>query len=473
MEGIKFGTDGWRGIIAKDFTFFNIDRVAQAIADYYRAQGTGEKGLAVGYDNRFLSFEFAREVSEVLAGNGIPVRLSSRSLPTQCISFAAKHKDLAGGIMITASHNPPEFNGVKIKCPFGGSAPAQVTDEIESFLDKSRIRKISLEEGERKGLIKKEDLVGEYLEKVGSFLDEDVIKRAHLKIIYDPMFGVGTGLIERLLAFSKCRITEIHSTYNPGFGGINPEPIEENLLSLKEKVRREGADLGIATDGDADRVGVVDETGTYLNPHQVFSLLLLYLIEEKGKKGGVAKTVSLGFQPERIAEEFGLPLQETPVGFKYICEKMLKGQVFFGGEESGGYGYRDHLPERDGLLSSLLLVEMLTRKEKPLSVILKEMEDRFGRSFFKRVDLKRERLINKEKMVEEFSSCPPSFAGGIAVKEVKTIDGVKFVMEDGSWLLLRPSGTEPKMRVYAESSDKQKLARIVEEGLAMARKINV
>ena len=469
MEEIKFGTDGWRGIIAKDFTFSNVAKVAQAIADYYRAQGE-KGGLVVGYDNRFLSPEFAQEVVEVLAGNGIPVILSSQSLPTQCISFAVKHKNLAGGVMITASHNPPKFNGIKIKSPFGGSAPPEITDKIESFLGRDKIRRISLVKGRENDLIREENLIEAYLDKVKSFLDEDLIKRARLKIIYDPMFGVGDGLIGKVLSVSQCKVSIIHSDYNPGFGGLNPEPIEENLEELKTVVREEGADLGIATDGDADRVGVVDERGEYLTPHQVFSLLLLYLIEERKMRGGVAKTVSLGYQPERIAKEFGLSLDETPVGFKYICEKMLKKDIILGGEESGGYGYHGHLPERDGLLSSLLFVEMITRKKKPLSKILEEMEDRFGRSFFKRVDFEQVQ-VNKEEMVKELSSSPPVCLGGSKVLEVKTIDGVKFVMEDESWLLLRPSGTEPKMRVYAEASDERKLDRIIEEGITMVRKM--
>jgi len=468
MEEIKFGTDGWRGVIARDFTFSNVGKVAQAIADYYQNQG-GKKGIAVGYDNRFLSPEFAQEVAEILAGNGIPVILSQRSLPTQCISFAIKDRSLAGGIMVTASHNPPRFNGMKIKSSFGGSASPEVTDKIENFLGRNEIKRVSLKEGKESGLIREESLIDDYLDKVKSFLDNDLIGKANLKIVYDPMFGAGDRLIEKILSVSQCRMSLIHSEYNPGFGGLNPEPIEENLEELRMRVKQEGADLGIATDGDADRVGVVDERGEYLTPHQVFSLLLLYLIKERGMKGGVVKTVSLGYQPERIAKEFGLSLNETPVGFKYVCEKMLKEDVLLGGEESGGYGYRGHLPERDGLLSSLLFVEMITKKQRPLSKILEEMETRFGRSFFKRVDFEQIQ-VDKKKMVEELSSSPPVSLGGNKVLEMKTIDGVKFVMEDESWLLLRPSGTEPKVRVYAEAPDKDQLNKIIEEGISMVRR---
>jgi len=470
MKKIKFGTDGWRGIIADDFTFSNVVKVAQAIADYYKTQPNREKGLVVGYDTRFLSFEFAQELAGVLMGNNLPVLLSQCDVPTQCISFVVKERKFPGGVMITASHNPPEFNGIKIKGSFGGPATPQITDRIESFLDKNEIKKISWEEGEKRELARKEDLLPPYLEKVTSFLDWEILKTAQLKIIHDPMFGTGSGLIEKLLRKSKCQVITIHPKYNPGFGEINPEPIEENLKDLKEKILCKGADLGIATDGDADRLGVVDDKGRYLTPHQVFSLLLLYLVEERKMRGGVAKAVSLGYQPERVARKYRLPLEQTPVGFKYICDKMLSGKVFFGGEESGGYGYREHFLERDGLLSSLLFVEMITKKGKTLSYILDEMERKFGQSFFKRIDFKKGG-IEKEKMIEKLSSSPPLSLGGIPLKKIITIDGLKYVMEDESWLLIRPSGTEPKVRVYAEASKKSQLNRIIQEGVKMARNI--
>ncbi len=468
MGEIKFGTDGWRAVIAEDFTFANVAKASQAIADYFWTQPDKEKGLAVGYDARFLSKEFAQEVAQVFAGNGLAVILSSQDLPTQCISFAIKDKGLAGGVMVTASHNPPKFNGIKIRLASGGSAPPEITKKIETFLGKSKVKRLPLKEAEGKGLIKREDLIEDYLEKVESFLDKNIIRKAHLKIVHDPMFGVGDGLVEKLLATSGCEVVTIHHKYNPSFGGLNPEPIEENLEDLKRKVKETGADLGIATDGDADRVGLVDDKGRYITPHQVFSLLLLYLVEERKMRGGVVKTVSLGYQPEKIAAEFGLPLDEVPVGFKYVCDKMLEKDILFGGEESGGYGFRDYLMERDGILSSLLFVEMLTKLGRPLSLILKNMEARFGASFFKRVDFE-EAGVSKAEMVKKLSSSLPSSLGEVPVKEVKTIDGIKFVMEDRSWLLIRPSGTEPKVRVYAEASNESQLNKIIEEGVRLAK----
>ena len=468
MGKIKFGTDGWRGVIADDFTFANVAKVAQAIADYYQTRPDRKKGLVVGYDARFLSREFAEEVTQILAGNGLSVVLSQEDIPTQCVSFAVTDKNLAGGVMITASHNPPKFNGVKIRGSLGGSAPPETTNAIESFLDKHKPKKIPLREAEKKGLLKREDLVPGYLKKVESFLDRDLIKKAHLKVIHDPMYGVGDGLVERILASSKCEVITIHHKYNPGFGGINPEPIEENLEDLKRKIIKEEADLGVTTDGDADRLGIVDNEGKYLTPHQVFSLLLLYLVEEKNLRGGVVKTVSLGYQPERIARKFNLSLDEVPVGFKYVCDKMQEKDILFGGEESGGYGFRGYLMERDGILSGLLFVEMITRIGSPLSAVLKRMEDRFGASFFKRIDFA-EAKVNKPEMIKKLSSPPYSTLGGIPIGRIKTIDGVKFFMEDDSWLLIRPSGTEPKVRVYAEASSQSQLDRIIEEGVKMAR----
>ena len=467
MGEIKFGTDGWRAVIAQDFTFANVARVAQAVADYYKGK-EGEKKLVVGYDTRFLSREFAELVAEVLTANDLPVILSRQDLPTQCISFAIQSEKLAGGVMVSASHNPPKFNGIKIRESFGGSAPPEVTHQIEALLDKSEIKRVSLEEAEKKGLLKRKDIIEGYLKKVRSFLDQDLIEKSRLKVIHDPMFGVGDGLIEKILATSRCQVLTIHPKYNPGFGGLAPEPIERNLEALKIKVKEEKADLGLATDGDADRAGIVSDKGEYLTPHQVFSLLLLYLVEGRGLRGGVAKTVSLGYQPERIAEDFGLSLYEVPVGFKYVCDKMLEKDILFGGEESGGYGYRGHLMERDGILSCLLFVEMLTRLQKSLSRILKEMEARFGVSFFKRVDFEKS-AVDKEKMIRTLSLSSPSFLGGVPVREVKTLDGIKFVMDDKSWLLIRPSGTEPKVRVYAEAPGEAELKKIMDQGVKMAQ----
>ncbi|MBE0477572.1 phosphoglucomutase/phosphomannomutase family protein [Candidatus Aerophobetes bacterium] len=470
MRDIKFGTDGWRGVIADDFTFENLAKAAQAIADYYKTEAKKGKGIVIGYDTRFLSPEFALRVAEVLLGNEIPVLLSQTDVPTQAISFTVIDKALAGGIMITASHNPYRFNGVKVKSSSGASVAPEVTGKIESFVGKNEVKALPWEEGEKRGLAAKMDLLPAYLNKVSSFLDMELMKKAHLKIVYDSMYGVGYGLLEKLLEKSNCQLINIHPGPNPGFGGINPEPIEENLEELAHQVKAKEAHLGLATDGDADRMGLIDDKGRYLSPLQIFSLLLLYLVEERNMRGKVVKTVSLGYQPERICRKFGLEWEQTLVGFKYIADKMLKEEVFFGGEESGGYGYYGHLPERDGVLSCLLFVEMLTKKGKPLSSILDDMEKKFGKSFFKRVDFEQEG-VDKERIVKELTLNPPSALGSVPLKEILTIDGVKFIMEDESWLLIRPSGTEPKVRVYAEAPKVSQLQRIIQEGENLTRAV--
>lgn len=469
MSDIKFGTDGWRGIIADDFTFGNVAKVAQALADYYKTHPSREKGIAIGYDTRFLSSEFALRVAEVILGNGINVILSQTDIPTQVVSCAVIERGLPGGLMITASHNPYYFNGIKIKNSSGASANLEITEKVESLIGKNKVKSLSWEEAEKKGLATKADLLSAYLQKVYAFVDMELIKTARFKIVYDAMYGVGSGVLEKILEESHCQMISIHPKPNPGFGGINPEPIEENLAELKQEVEVRGAELGLATDGDADRLGLVDDTGRYVSPLQIFSLLLLYLVEEADMKGKVVKTVSIGYQPERIARKFELELEQTPVGFKYIADKMLQEKVIFGGEESGGYGYYGHLPERDGILSCILFIEMLVKKAKPLSTILDDMEKKFGKSFFKRVDFE-QKNIDKEKMVKELVANPPSALGSVPLKEILTIDGVKFIMEDESWLLIRPSGTEPKVRVYAEAPRAVQLQRIIEEGKRLTRK---
>ena len=461
---IKFGTDGWRGVIADDFTFANVEVAAQAVADYIRNQGREEEGLAIGYDRRFLSREFAETIAGVSAGNEIKVILSDNPLSTPALSYAVISNKTSAGIIVTASHNPPKFNGIKFKCDFGGSAPSEVTSQIESYLGKSKIRKVPLEEGKKKGLIKGKDMTAPYLKNLESYLDLEVIKKGNLRVVYDTMFGVGEDYLQRVLAGSEIEIMPLHAEFNPSFGGINPEPIEKNLAPLVKKVKESKADLGLAVDGDADRVGIIDDQGKYLSPHEIFPLLLLYLIEERKWRGGVAQTVSLGYLSERIAREYNLPLYETAVGFKYINKLMREKNIILGGEESGGYGYHKYIPERDGLLSGLLFVEMVLKKKEKLSEILSRLKERFGQSFFKRVDLKLKEPLDKEKFVRELKAKAPQELLGTPVKEIKTLDGIEFVLEDDSWLLLRPSGTEPKLRIYAETPQENKTEALVKEG---------
>ena len=462
---IKFGTDGWRGVIADDFTFDNVRIVAQAIADYLKEEATGgrRREVVVGYDNRFLAEKYASLIAEVLSGNGIKVILSDKSVPSPCVSFAIVERKWDGGVMVTASHNPPQFCGIKFKAPYGGSATEEITRKIEKNLYRSKVSDSINPE-----LITEEDLVPSYLAGLKSFVDFDLVKDTGLKIIADSMHGVGNSYIEEILKRTSCNVFTLHAGRDPLFGGVNPEPIGENLGELKKKVEEIDADIGLATDGDADRIGVVDDEGNYLTPHQVFPLLLLYFVKEKGEKGKIVQTISLGYLSERIAKKCALEFQEVPVGFKNVANLMLKENIFIGGEESGGYGYQGYIPERDGLLSSLFFVEMLARTKKKLSTLLKEIEEEFGKSFYKRADFElantRWEGLEKKQFVQELYKRAPKKLLDIPVKEIKTYDGIEYILEDDSWLLLRPSGTEPVLRVYAETDEPGKTEKLLAIG---------
>ena len=465
MAKIRFGTDGWRGVIADDFTFDNVKIVAQAIADYLKQEtaDAGRQGVVVGYDNRFLAERYGLLIAEILSGNGIKIILSDKSVPAPCVSFAIVQRKANGGVMVTASHNPPQFCGIKFKAPYGGSATEEITRKIEKNLYCNEISGSTNPE-----LIIKEDLIPSYLAKLKSFIDFDLVKDASLKVVADPMHGVGNSCIEEILKETNCNVFTLHANRDPLFGGVNPEPIGEYLGELMKKVVEMSADVGLATDGDADRIGVVDDEGTYLTPHLVFPLLLLYLIREKGWKGKVVQTISLGYLSERIAKKNNLEFQEVPIGFKNVADLMLKENVFIGGEESGGYGYRGYIPERDGLLSSLFFVEMLARTKKRLSTLLREMQTEFGKSFYNRVDFElvgtRWETIDKKEFVQELYKRAPKSLLDIPVKEIKTYDGIEFILQDDSWLLLRPSGTEPVLRVYVETDDPGKTEKLLAIG---------
>jgi len=465
MTKIKFGTDGWRGIIADDFTFDNVRIVAQGIADYLKeeTEDNKKKEVVVGYDNRFLAEKYAWLIAEVLSGNGIKVILSDKPVPSPCVSFAIVERKCDGGVMVTASHNPPQFCGIKFKASYGGPATEEITKKIEKNLYRKKIS-----ESINPELIIEEDLIPSYLARLKSFIDFDLIKRAGLKIVADSMHGVGNKYVEQVLKDTNCNVITIRVSRDPLFGGVNPEPIEEYLGELKKKVKEMEADIGLVTDGDADRIGVVDDEENYLTPHLVFPLLLLYLVREKRWRGKVVQTISLGYLSERIAKKYRLKFQEVPVGFKFVSDLMLRENILIGGEESGGYGYQGYIPERDGILSSLFFVEMLARKKKRLSTLLREMEEEFGKSFYKRVDFElagtRWEGLNKKEFVQELYKRAPKKLLDIPVKEIKTYDGIEYILEDDSWLLLRPSGTEPILRVYVETDEPAKTEKLLAIG---------
>jgi phosphomannomutase len=455
---IRFGTDGWRAVISDEFTVKNVQLVAHAIASYLTKNISTSPKVTIGYDTRFHSKYFAETVAKILELNGCNVILSDCFLSTPALSSSVVDAKADGGIMISASHNPPEYNGIKFKTSLGGSAPEEVTKEFEQFISNNKIKK-----QKKTGSIAEKNLVAAYLKRVASAVDMGVIKKKELRIIADPMYGAGIGYLSSLLAKTKSEVSSIHSCHDPLFGGLHPEPIAAYLEDLQKAVVRSSSSVGLATDGDADRLGVVDDKGTYLTPHQVFSLLLYYLCHYKKLRGKVVQTISLGFVSERIARDYNLPWEEVSIGFKYIAERIVKEKILMGGEESGGYGYGNYLPERDGILNSMMIVEMLAFTGKPLSVLLKEMEKKYGKSCYLRTDFKNPGIA-KDVFVKTLRENAPSKIGGIKIKNIKSYDGIEFVLEDDSWLLLRPSGTEPIIRVYAESESLQKTTKIIEWG---------
>lgn len=451
MYKVSFGTDGWRGIIAKDFTFENVRAVVQAVSSYVKKKGDGP--LLIGYDTRFFSERYAMIAAEVVRGNGISVILSDRPVSTPVLSYSVKHYSASGGIMITASHNPYYFNGVKYKAGYGGSAYPSITSEIEALIGKER-PKVSTE------IPKIENLLPPYKGHIGSLVDINRIKGSNISIIFDPMYGTAGGLLGEFLSGDHCRVTTIHNKKDPYFGGLHPEPIKENLKELRDEVRAKRASIGLATDGDADRLGVIGPSGDFIEPHKVFGLLLLHLVRNRGWKGDVVKTISTTLLIDRIVTKLGLRLYETPVGFKHICELMLKGDILIGGEESGGVGIKNHIPERDGILSGLFLLEMMALEGSSINELLHSMEEEFGKLYYKRLDWS---LPEEGRgLIKMLRGSPPNTIAGKAVLDIKGYDGLKFILEGNSWLLLRPSGTEPVLRVYVEAPSQIGVDEIVD-----------
>ncbi|RUM30804.1 MAG: phosphoglucomutase/phosphomannomutase family protein [Aquifex sp.] len=457
---IKFGTDGWRARIAEDFTFENVRKVAKAHAEVLKEKGL--KRVIVGYDWRFRSEDFAKAVYDVFKGEGLEVKLVGSACTTPMVSFAVKYMGYENGVMITASHNPPSYNGYKIKESFGGSATPEFIKSVEKNLGNVgnyRAKEFSPEFQEVRKY---------YVEKLRSLINLDLLKEKDALIVHDSMHGTSSGLLEYILRDTKVNVINIRKHRDPLFGGNPPEPIEKYMEITKEKVKALNADLGIANDGDGDRIALIDEKGNYVNTQLIYAMLLLHILENKGKRGKVVKTVSTTYLADRICREFGVQLEEVGVGFKNINEIILgEGNVIFGGEESGGYGVPDYLPERDGIFSALNILELLYLKDKSLSQIIEEIFKRFGEAYYKRIDLRVEEKV-KEK-IGILRNNPPEKLKGLTVREVKTLDGIKLVFEDDSWLLMRPSGTEPLIRVYAEAPSEEKVEKILEAGIELLK----
>jgi phosphomannomutase len=465
---IKFGTDGWRGVIARDFTFDNLSMVAQATMDYLNREGLGGKILVIGYDRRFMSRDFARRVAEVAAGNGIHVHLTDGYAPTPAVSWAVHEMGAGAGVMITASHNPPEYNGFKVKESFGGSARPTTTKILEEIVaynvsNGRRVVECPFEEALRKGLIKLFDPCESYFHQINRYVDLNLIAKAGIAAVVDPMYGAGSGFIPRLLS----GIDEIHNCENPSFGGVPPEPIGDNLKELSALLKTGKYKVGLALDGDADRIGAVDETGEFFSSHCIFTVILRHLIEHKKLFGGVVKTVSTTRMIDLLAEKFELPLFETPIGFKHICELMLSGDILMGGEESGGLGVKGHIPERDGILMALLLLEAMAVSGKGLRQMLNETMDEIGHFFYRRIDRRIEDSA-KELLIAGLRSQPPAEIGGRKVAGTNFSDGFKFIFENGDWLLIRPSGTEPVLRLYSEATESDQVDHLLRAAVLIA-----
>jgi len=464
---ITFGTDGWRGIISEDFTFHNVRLVAQAIADYIIDRNEQRQGIVVGYDARFLSRQYAENCAAVLAANGVTVWLADAILPTPALTWQVKDRQAAGGIMITASHNPPEYNGLKFKAPYGGSASPEIVAAIEKY-----VHKLEAANSEQPPIA---DFSGvqyfspqaEYLAHVKAVLDLQTIYSFKEPIVFDCMHGAGSGYAVALARELGITLKEVRSEYNPSFGGVNPEPIEKNLRFLQETVTRNHAYSGLAVDGDSDRIGAVDENGRFINAHQIIALLAKYLIEKRGWSGGLVESLSASGLIKSVAEKYGRKLYETPVGFKFITEVMLKEDVLIGGEEGGGLGIKNYIPERDGLLLAFLLIEMMAAYGKPLGKLLDELSLEHGWFYYGRRDL---HLADRQKkaLMESLALTPPASIGTSKVLSVQCTDGCKLELEPG-WLIFRASGTEPIIRIYAELSTNAELENVLAGAIEFAQ----
>jgi len=454
---IKFGTDGWRAVISDTFTFANLRLVAQAIADYVLEEsGDGVPEVIVGFDTRFLSDRYAAEVARVLAGNNIVAWLTRADAPTPAISYAVVNKRAAAGVMITASHNPPRYNGLKLKAAFGGAALPEQADRVEAHLSRNQEMArgpnvMDYEVALGQGLIQRFDPAWAYYEHLGGLVNLDVISDGELRVVTDAMYGSGRKCIADMLARTRCRVYQIRGEMNPGFGGIHPEPIARYLSALGAAIQSYHGDLGLATDGDADRIGAMDGQGNFVDPHHIFALALRYLVEERGWKGKVVRSVSTTRMLDRLAVRYGLPLVETPVGFNHIADHILSDDVLIGGEESGGMSIRGHIPEGDGVLMGLLLLEIVSAARVPLHELVADLQADVGPAHYSRSDIPLRRPIAKADMVTRLVEDAPSALAGQEVVGVETRDGVKYLLADDSWLLIRPSGTEPVLRVYAEA----------------------
>ncbi len=469
MSPIKFGTDGWRGVIAEAFTFDNLRIVSQATADYVMKAGGPGQSVMVGYDRRFMSEDFALVVARQMAHNGFNVLLSESACPSPATSFMTFQQKAGIGVMITASHNPPRYNGFKLKTVHGGSTTPEITDPIESAAQQMVSAPVP-DPSNLKGKITVVDFKKPYMDDIVSKVDVDLIRKVQGTVLVDVMHGSGAGYLTPLLQEWGLDAREVRGERNTWFGGVNPEPVPQNLIPAQYAVKSTGAKVVIISDGDADRIAAMDEDGRFVNPHEVFALMLMHLVESKGLRGPVAQTVSSTRMVTALANKYGLPVTRTPVGFKWVADLFMSDpNMLIGGEESGGIGVRGHIPERDSQLNGLILLEMIGERGKSLKRLVEE--DLWGTVGFHCYD--RRDLHLTEDVIGEVrarvKAVEPTSLAGIPVAEIDRMDGTRFNFEDGSWLLVRPSGTEPVVRVYSESTSCDKVQALLDEGVAMCR----
>jgi phosphomannomutase len=473
---LKFGTDGWRAVIAEDFTFANVARVAQAAADYWKYESQNPKSavagrelkVIVGFDRRFFSDRFARTTAEILAGNGFRVVFTPVPAPTPSVSFAVKALSAIGGVMITASHNPPIFNGFKLKSYYGGSSDPETCRAVEGFVDRHPVQAMKFNEAVSAGRISLEDVRPAHFAALKKLVDFKLIAKSKLRFAHDALFGVGAGCFEELLARTTCKVTTLNGEHDVLFGGINPEPIDKNYTRSRNFLRRHPHDICLVTDGDADRVGGMNGRGDAISTHQIICLLLHHLTVNRKGRGRVVKALTATSMVDKMCAAYGLPLVETGVGFKYICAEMLKGDVLLGAEESGGIGFPGHIPERDGLAAGLMLLELLATERISVDGMLAKLEKQFGPHRYGRIDTHYP-LERRAALMGFLEGNPPSKLLRSPLAGMKTFDGVKFIARDASWLMLRGSGTEPILRIYAEAGSAADVRKLLELGVKLAR----
>lgn len=471
---IKFGTDGWRAIIADQFTFSNVELVTKAIIGYIKDHYSEDKPVIIGYDTRFLCDKFALRAAKVLNEYGINVKITERDAPTPVVAFSAKDLNSAGALMFTASHNPPEYCGIKYIPDYAGPATPDITDVIVSNVEKLQNGDDSfLTKSSKQGTTEKFDPKPKYFEWVRKIVNLDKIRENPVKVFYDPMYATGRGYLDELLKEAGCDVTVLHNWIDPLYGGGMPEPKAEFLGEVIKAVKENKPSIGFGTDGDADRFGVIDEDGNYLMPNMVIAVLLHHLVENKGYKGSIVRTVATTHMLDMLAEKYNLKIHETAVGFKHVGEIMRKEDVIIGGEESGGLSILHHIPEKDGIIANLSIIEALAYTKRPLNQIQKDIKEEIGSDFFnERLDLKVDESV-KVSFVKQFAETPPASIAGVKVEKVSTIDGAKLYLEDNSWILTRPSGTEPLLRVYFETHSKEQLTKMIKEIKDMVYSVKV